>query len=83
MADLDFDPLFDPSMPENERVSRKVEQMPSSHKNSRLEQNRHHTRKVRDAGFNMVSKIIGFIGAIVCIAVVIAVAYFGWKAAGF
>lgn len=83
MADLDFDPLFDPSMPENERVSRKVEQMPSSHKNSRLEQNRHHARKIRDAGFNAISKFIGFIGVIVCLAVVLAVAYFGWKAAGF
>lgn len=83
MADLDFDPLFDPSMPDNERVSRKVEQMPSAHKNPRLEQDRDRARKIRDAGFKAANRLIDFLGVLLCVAVVAAVAYFGWKAAGF
>lgn len=83
MADLDFDPLFDASMPDDQRAARPVEKMPSAHKKSRLEEKRHAARQVRDSSFGFLSKLIGIIGVIACIAVMIAVAYFGWKAAGF
>lgn len=83
MADLNFDPLFDSSMPENERAGRKVERMPSSHKHDRFSENTHKARQIRDAGFSFVSKLINIIGIIVCVIVICAVAYFGWKAAGF
>lgn len=83
MADLDFDPLFDASMPDNQRAARPVEKMPSAHKKSRLEEKRHAARQVRDSSFGFLNKLIGIIGVIACIAVMIAVAYFGWKAAGF
>lgn len=83
MADLDFDPLFDASMPDDQRAARPVEKMPSAHKKSRLEEKRHAARQVRDSSFGFLSKLIGVIGVIACIAVMIAVAYFGWKAAGF
>lgn len=83
MADLNFDPLFDASMPDDQRAARPVEKMPSAHKKSRLEEKRHAARQVRDSSFGFLSKLIGVIGVIACIAVMIAVAYFGWKAAGF
>lgn len=83
MADLDFDPLFDASMPDDQRAARPVEKMPSAHKKSRLEEKRHAARQVRDASFGFLNKLIGIIGFIACIAAMIAVAYFGWKAAGF
>lgn len=83
MADLDFDPLFDASMPDDQRAARPVEKMPSAHKKSRLEEKRHAARQVRDSSFGFLNKLIGIIGVIACIAVMIAVAYFGWKAAGF
>lgn len=83
MADLDFDPLFDASMPDDQRAARPVEKMPSAHKKSRLEEKRHAARQVRDSSFGFLNKLIGIIGVIACIAVMIAIAYFGWKAAGF
>lgn len=83
MADLNFDPLFDASMPDDQRAARPVEKMPSAHKKSRLEEQRHAARQVRDVSFGFLNKLIGIIGVIACIAVMIAVAYFGWKAAGF
>lgn len=83
MGNLNFDPLFDASLPETERPGRKVERMPSSHKNSKFNEDKHKASKIRDTGLNIASKIITVAGVILCIAVVAAVAVFGWQAAGF
>lgn len=76
MANLSFDPLFDPSLPEEEKKEREAPRISDNHDSNPFAKKTQGEQKARNNILYYTNKVITVLGSLLCVGCVAFVFYY-------